>query len=61
MSLWIPLVRFLGATPAGSADPVFGKDLSFYPLSLPLYDDAVSGLIAISFLIMAVWVVRALA
>lgn len=28
--LWIPLVRFLGATAQGVADPVFSKDLSFY-------------------------------
>ena len=28
--LWIPLLRFLGATPAGVVDPVFGKELSFY-------------------------------
>ncbi len=37
-SLWIPLVRFLGATSAGVVDPVFGRDLSFYLLALPLYD-----------------------
>ena len=24
--LWIPLMRFLGATPAGVVDPVFGRD-----------------------------------
>ena len=40
-SLWIPLMRFLGATPAGVVDPVFGRDLSFYLLALPLYDDIV--------------------
>ena len=40
-SLWIPLMRFLGATPAGVVDPVFGKELSFYLLALPLYDDIV--------------------
>ena len=34
--LWIPLMRFLGATSAGVVDPVFGKDLSFYLLALPL-------------------------
>lgn len=29
-TLWIPLLGFLGASPAGITDPVFGKDLSFY-------------------------------
>ena len=45
--LWIPLVRFLGATAQGVADPVFSKDLSFYLLALPLYDDIVDIVITI--------------
>lgn len=45
--LWIPLIRFLGAGPTGINDPVFGKDLSFYLLVLPFYDDVVGGLTGI--------------
>lgn len=45
--LWIPLIRFLGAGPTGVTDPVFGKDLSFYLLVLPFYDDVVGGLTGI--------------
>jgi uncharacterized protein len=39
--LWMPLIGFLGATPSGITDPVFGRDLSFYLLRLPIYEDAV--------------------
>lgn len=39
--LWVPLLGFLGASRSGILDPVFGKDLSFYLLALPLYDDLV--------------------
>jgi uncharacterized protein len=55
--LWIPLMRFLGATPTGGADPVFGKDLSFYLLALPLYDDIVDIVITVLCLMIAVWLV----
>ena len=54
--LWIPLMRFLGATSAGVADPVFGRDLSFYLLALPLYDDIVDLVIAILCVTIALWV-----
>jgi len=47
-ALWTPLIGFLGATPSGVADPVFGKDLSFYLLGLPLYEEAVY---------LAIWIV----
>jgi Uncharacterised protein family (UPF0182) len=47
-SLWVPLMRFLGATTADVADPVFGKDLSFYLLVLPLYDDVVEIIVTIA-------------
>jgi hypothetical protein len=53
--LWIPLMRFLGATSAGVADPVFGRDLSFYLLALPLYDDIVDIVIGILFVAIALW------
>ena len=54
--LWIPLMRFLGATSAGTVDPVFGKDLSFYLLALPLYDDIVDTVIAILCVVIVLWV-----
>ncbi len=55
--LWIPLMRFLGAEPAGIADPVFGRDLSFYLLALPLYDDIVDFVIGMLGLTIAAWIV----
>jgi len=55
--LWIPLMRFLGATPAGVVDPVFGRDLSFYLLALPLYDDIVEIVIGILCVVIALWIV----
>ena len=55
--LWIPLLRFLGMTPAGHADPVFSKDLSFYLLALPFYDDVLDIAIAILSLMVALWFV----
>ncbi|HLI65366.1 MAG TPA: UPF0182 family protein [Caulobacteraceae bacterium] len=36
--MWTPLTGFLGATPSGITDPVFGRDLSFYMLRLPVYE-----------------------
>ncbi len=53
--LWIPLMRFLGATTAGVVDPVFGRDLSFYLLALPLYDDVVAIVIGVLCLAIALW------
>lgn len=53
--LWIPLLRFLGATPAGVVDPVFGKELSFYLLALPLYDDIIDIVIGILCVAIALW------
>jgi len=53
--LWIPLLRFLGAMPAGVVDPVFGKELSFYLLALPLYDDIIDIVIGILCVAIALW------
>jgi uncharacterized protein len=53
--LWIPLLRFLGAAPAGVADPVFGKDLSFYLLALPMYDDILNVVIGVLGVAIALW------
>ncbi len=53
--LWIPVTRFLGATTTGIADPIFSKDLSFYLLELPLYDDIVDIGIAVLCLTIVLW------
>jgi len=55
--LWIPLMRFVGATASNVADPVFGRDLSFYLLALPFYDDIVEIVIAILCLTILLWLV----
>ncbi len=55
--LWIPLMRFFGATAVGVADPVFNKDLAFYLLVLPLYDDVVDIAITILCLLIVLWAV----
>ena len=55
--LWIPLMRFVGATSAGVVDPVLSKDLSFYLLALPFYDDVVDVVITILCLTIALWMV----
>src|SRR6516164_4822658 len=57
--LWIPLMRFVGATSAGVVDPVLSKDLSFYLLALPFYDDVVDVVITILCLTIALWMVVA--
>ena len=54
-SLWTPLVAFLGAAPSGVSDPVFGKDLSFYLLALPLYEEVIYLVITILVLTIAAW------
>jgi uncharacterized membrane protein (UPF0182 family) len=54
-ALWLPLLRFLGMTTAGDADPIFGKDVSFYLLALPFYDDVLDIAIAILLLTIAFW------
>jgi uncharacterized membrane protein (UPF0182 family) len=55
--LWIPLMRFFGAAPTGTVDPVFTKDFSFYLLALPLYDDIVNVVIAIFCITIVLWLV----
>ena len=55
--LWTPLMRFVGAAPAGVVDPVFGRDLPFYLLALPLYDDIIEIVIGILCVAIALWVV----
>ncbi len=60
-ALWIPLMRFLGAITTGVSDPVFGNDLSFYILALPLYEQIVGGMLTIVLFTIAVWAVANLA
>jgi uncharacterized protein len=55
MSLWIPLMAYQGASASGVADPVFGKDISFYLLELPLYQDVIDAVIFILLFMFAVW------
>jgi uncharacterized membrane protein (UPF0182 family) len=40
-AFWTSLMGFLGAAPSGVTDPIFGIDLSFYLLGLPLYEDVI--------------------
>ena len=56
-SLWTTLVGFLGATPSGITDPVFGQDLSFYILRLPLYEAAVRLMMTLLVITIAGWAV----
>ncbi len=60
-SLWIPLMRWLGATATEISDPVFGNDLAFYILALPLYEQIVSGMLTVVLVTIAVWAVAKLA
>jgi uncharacterized protein len=55
--LWTPLTAFLGATASGVTDGVFGKDLAFYLLALPLYEDVVGLVITIVVITMVAWAV----
>jgi uncharacterized membrane protein (UPF0182 family) len=53
--LWTPLVAFLGAAPSGTTDPVFDKDLSFYLLTLPLYEGIVGLVLTILVVTIFAW------
>jgi len=37
-SQWMVVLQFLNATPFGSVDPIFGRDVSFYVFTLPMLD-----------------------
>jgi uncharacterized membrane protein (UPF0182 family) len=54
-SLWIPLMGYFGVAASGTSDPVFGRDLSFYLLELPLYQDVTSGLISTLLFTLVAW------
>ena len=56
-SLWMPLTGFLGATPSGVTDPVFGQDLSFYLLRLPVYEAVVRLMMTLLVITIAGWAV----
>ena len=56
-SLWIPLTGFLGAAPTGVTDPVFGQDVSFYLLRLPVYEAAVRLAMTLLVVTIAGWAV----
>jgi uncharacterized membrane protein (UPF0182 family) len=55
MTFWVPLLGFLGATATGTSDPVFAKDLSFYLLALPWYDDVAGAVTTVLALTIALW------
>ncbi len=55
-TLWVPLLGFLGATATGASDPVFGRDISFYLLALPWYDDLVGMVMFVLAATIALWV-----
>ena len=54
-TLWRPLLGFLGATATGASDPVFGRDISFYLLALPWYDDLVGIVMIVLSVTIALW------
>src|SRR5206468_1041406 len=41
-SLWMSFLKFLNATPVGTRDPVFGRDIGFYLFRLPAIFDALT-------------------
>ena len=56
-TLWVPLLGFLGATATGTSDPVFSKDISFYLLALPWYDDLLNIVMTVLVITIALWAV----
>jgi len=55
--LWLPLTGFLGATSSRITDPVFGRDLSFYLLRLPVYDAVARLMMALLVITISGWAV----
>jgi uncharacterized membrane protein (UPF0182 family) len=55
--LWLPLAGFVGATPSGITDPVFGRDVSFYLLRLPVYDAVARLVMTLLVITIAGWAV----
>jgi len=55
IDLWTPLTAFLGATPSGVTDAVFGTDLSFYLLALPFYEQVVDLVTALVVITIVAW------
>ncbi len=53
---WLTVLRFLHQTPFGTADPVFGRDVSYYVFTLPL----IVGVLRIVTLVLTVSLVGAL-
>jgi uncharacterized protein len=54
-TLWMPLLGFLGATATGTSDPVFGKDISFYLLTLPWYNDLLGIVMTVLVITIVLW------
>src|SRR3984893_12684493 len=53
--LWVPLLGFLGATATGTSDPVFGKDISFYLLALPWYNELLDIVMTVMVITIVLW------
>ena len=47
---WLTLLKGFNGVPLGSADPVFGRDISFYLFRLPVISGVLSTLITLTFL-----------
>ncbi|HLX15001.1 MAG TPA: UPF0182 family protein [Bradyrhizobium sp.] len=54
-ALWISLLGFLGATATGTTDPVFGKDISFFLLALPLYNNLLDIVLTVLAITIVLW------
>lgn len=46
-NLWLPMLQYLYQQPVGDVDPIFGRDLSFYFFTLPLWNFAIQFLLAL--------------
>jgi len=44
---WLQVLEYLNAVPFGVADPIFGRDVSFYVFALPVFDLARSTLVVL--------------
>ena len=49
-SRWMVVLQFLDASPFGSVDPIFGRDVSFYVFTLPMLDFVLYTLLGITVL-----------
>ncbi|HEV2365083.1 MAG TPA: UPF0182 family protein [Caulobacteraceae bacterium] len=55
--LWAPLTAFLGRTPSGVVDPLFGADLAFWLLTLPFLQAVLSVITTFVVIAILAWAV----